>query len=114
VRSDEERVIAAYCSWLESEGWSVEREVKFVDVLAKRDGITLYAEAKGRTTDPGLDTDTMFGQLLRRMTPDPTDRYAVVIPTSALQAALRVPQHVRELLRIEVFGVDESGAVTQY
>ena len=66
-------MIVAFCAWLQSEGWSVEREVSFVDVLACHDGVTLYAEAKGRTTSPGLDVDTMYGQLLRRMTDsDPT------------------------------------------
>lgn len=111
VRGDEERVIVAFCSWLESEGWSVQREVTFVDVLAKRDGVRLLCEAKGRTTSPGLDVDTMYGQLLRRMTTDTTDRYAVVVPSTGLGASLRVPEHVRELLRIDVYGVDEAGAV---
>lgn len=104
----------AFCSWLESEGWSVEREVTFVDVLAKRDGVRLLCEAKGRTTSPGLDVDTMYGQLLRRMTTDKSDRYAVVIPSSAVGAALRVPEHVRELLRIDVYTVDEAGTVTAH
>jgi len=57
VRGYEERVIVAFCSWLEREGWSVEREVTFVDVLAQKDGVTVYAEVKGRTTLPGLDVD---------------------------------------------------------
>lgn len=57
MRGDEERVIASFCAWLESEGWSVEREISFVDVLARRDCVSLYAEAKGRTTSPGLDVD---------------------------------------------------------
>ncbi len=70
----------AFFSWLEHEGWSVEREITFVDVLAKRDGVTLYAEAKGRTTDPGLDADTMYVQFLRRMMHSDADaRYAVVV-----------------------------------
>ena len=114
MRGDEERVIVAFCSWLEHEGWTVDREVSFVDVLACRDGVTLYAEAKGRTTSPGLDVDTMYGQLLRRMTDsDPSARYAVVVPTLAVAAANRVPSHVRDLLRVEVYGVDENGAVTR-
>lgn len=52
----------------------------------------IYAEAKGRTTAPGLDVDTGYGQLLRRM-PDedqPATRYAIVVPTEALRAAERV------------------------
>ena len=114
MRSDEERVIVAFCAWLEQEGWTVEREVSFVDVLARRDAVTLYAEAKGRTTSPGLDVDTMYGQLLRRMTSsDPSACYAIVVPSTAMAAALRVPQHVRDLLRVEVYGVDENGTITR-
>ena len=45
------------------------REVGFVDVVARKDGATAYAEAKGGTTSPGLDVDTMYGQLLRRTPP---------------------------------------------
>ncbi len=70
-----------------------------MDVLARRDGATLYAEAKGRTTSPGLDVDSRYGQLLRRMTDsDPHARYAVVVPSTAVAATLRVPERIRELL----------------
>ncbi|MEP6698030.1 MAG: hypothetical protein ABJA34_14315 [Pseudonocardiales bacterium] len=80
---DEARVVGAFCSWLEREGWTVRREVKFVDVVAERGEEHLFAEAKGRTSAVGLDVDTLHGQLLRRM-PDETRtaRYAVVVPTS--------------------------------
>ena len=30
----------------------------FMDVAARRDGATIFAEAKGRTAAPGLDVDT--------------------------------------------------------
>jgi hypothetical protein len=36
-------------------------------VAATRAGRTLYVEAKGRTSDPGMDADRMYGQLLRRV-----------------------------------------------
>jgi hypothetical protein len=65
-----------------------------VDVTATRGGRTLLAEAKGDTTAIGLDVDTAYGQLLRRMNDDPSTFYAVVVPSSAVQAALRVPDHV--------------------
>jgi hypothetical protein len=74
----------------------------------------IYAEAKGRTTAPGLDVDTGYGQLLRRM-PDedqPATRYAIVVSTEALRAAQRIPRRVRQLLRIDVYTVDSGGAVT--
>lgn len=95
MRGDEQRVIDAYVSWLERSGWTVQREVNFVDIYAERGDERLYAEAKGRTTSPGLDVDTLYGQLLRRMRdPEQGARYAVVVPTPALTAALRVPAWV--------------------
>ncbi len=113
VRGDEGRVIVAFCGWLESEGWTgIRREVEFVDIVAERDGQTLYVEAKGRTSSPGLDVDTMYGQLLRRMRhPEGSARYGVVVPSSALAAALRVPEWVRERLQVEVYAVDSDGTV---
>jgi hypothetical protein len=114
-RGDEARIVQAFCAWLEGEGWQVEREVAFVDVVATRDGVRLYAEAKGRTTSPGLDVDTMYGQLLRRMPADDLEshHFAVVVPDVALPAALRVPQRVRTLLGIKVFAVDANNQVAE-
>ena len=117
VRGDERRVVEAFCAWLESEGWTnLRREVGFVDVIAERDGETLYAEAKRRTAAIGLDVDTMYGQILRRMPldDDPCHRLAVVVPDEALAAALRVPERVRRALRIEVYAVSAAGAVTTH
>lgn len=76
-------------------------------------GRRLYAEAKGRTAAPGLDVDTMFGQLLRRMPTedDPAARYAVVVPTEALRAVQRIPARVLGLLRVDVYAVDAGGEV---
>ncbi len=114
TRGDEARVVAAFCDHLRTEGWAVRTEVSYCDVRAERGGRVLYAEAKGRTAAPGLDVDTMFGQLLRRMPADddPTVRYAVVVPTEVLRAVLRVPERVRELLRVDVYAVDPGGRVT--
>ncbi|MGH3522157.1 MAG: hypothetical protein ACRDU4_04845 [Mycobacterium sp.] len=71
-------------------------------------------EAKGRTSAPGLDVDTAYGQLLRRMPEEdePATRYAIVVPTEALTAADRVARRVRRLLRIDLYAVDSGGAVT--
>lgn len=41
----EERVTAAYASWLERDGWTVGREVEFADVYAERGEEKLYAAA---------------------------------------------------------------------
>jgi hypothetical protein len=102
MRGDERRVVDAFCAWLEKEGWHVEREVEFCDVLAEREGQRLYAEAKGRTAAIGLDVDTLCGQLLRRMpiAEDPLAAFAVVVPSEGANAVARVPLRVREMLRI--------------
>jgi hypothetical protein len=75
----------------------------------------IYAEAKGRTAALGLDVDTIYGQLLRRMSPVKVDlvRYAVVVPAEARAAALRVPQRLRRLLSIDVYTVDLAGWVSR-
>ena len=92
----------AYVDWLERSGWTVSREVEFADVYAERGEERLYAEAKGRTGAIGLDVDTLYGQLLRRMKdPAANARYAVVVPTAAVNAALRLPGWVRERLYVE-------------
>lgn len=112
MRGDENRVIEAYVTWLQRSNWTVRREVNFVDVYAERGEERLYAEAKGRTTSPGLDVDTLYGQLLRRMRdPQPGARYAVVVPTSALNAALRVPDWVRARLSVDIYEVDDDAGV---
>ena len=90
----EVEVVEAFCDALQADGWTVRTEVQFLDVLAERDGRTIRAEAKGTTTSPGLDVDTMFGQLLRRMPEEPEHgvRYAVVVPEHVLPAVLRSPR----------------------
>jgi hypothetical protein len=113
MRGDEARIVDAFATYLESDGWTVEREVNFCDLVADRDGARLYVEAKGRTSAPGLDVDTMYGQLLRRMPldEDTTTRFAVVVPDIALPAATRVPKRVRELLRVDLYAVDDAGRI---
>lgn len=109
-------MIAAFCAWLRRDGWDVRTEVGHIDVLATRDGVRLIAEAKGITAAPGLDIDTAYGQLLRRM-PEVADErvhYALVVPEETRAAALRVPARVRELLGVEVFTVAQDGGVSQH
>jgi hypothetical protein len=99
VRGDEARVVEAFCDWLQQEGWvNLRREVGFVDVIAERDGQTLYAEAKGRTAAIGSRRRHDVG-------PDP-----------AAHAARRgpVPERVRRLLRIEIHAVSDSGGVERH
>jgi hypothetical protein len=109
----EVEVVDAFCRWLDAEGWRVEPEVEFADAFAERDGERLNVEAKGVTASPGLDLDTLYGQLLRRMPAedDLSARFAVVVPEEASEAALRVPPRVRALLRLDVYTVDAAGVV---
>src|SRR3954447_1489684 len=107
-------VVPAFRRWLETQGWETETETAFVDVVAHRGDETIYAEVKGRTKSrPGAGLDTLYGQLLRRMPEvgDPNTRFAVVIPTGAEAAAIRVPRRVRDLLRIDIYAVSDEGQV---
>lgn len=116
MRGDEERVVQAFCAFLHEQGWSTEREVGFTDIVAQKDGHRILAEAKGRTAAGGLDVDTMFGQLLRRMPqerPGLDTRFAVVVPTAASTAVGRVPRWVRRELRIDIYLVNDDGSVAK-
>ena len=112
---DEPLVTAAFAAWLGTEGWTVAPYPAdpYLDLYAERGPDRLLVEVKGRTTEPGLDVDTGYGQLLRRMVPDIAARYALVVPDTpaAVRAALRVPGPVRDLLRITLFAVTADGAV---
>lgn len=105
-------MIEAFTAWLANDGWTVEREVGFCDVVAHRGTTTLYAEAKGRTSAIGLDVDTLYGQLLRRAEVGAEGVVlGVVVPVEARAAALRVPDARRRALRVIVYVVDALGQV---
>lgn len=107
----ERDVVAAFVSWLEQEGWRVRTEVEWADVVAERGGERLIAEAKGKTSEPGLDVDTLYGQLLRRMVPSAETRYALVVPEGLVPVVERVPVFVRQQLEVSVYGVTPDGEV---
>jgi hypothetical protein len=111
--SDEDRVTDAFRTWLLAEGWTpVDPTDRWTDLEAVRGEERLICEAKGRTSEKGIDADIAYGQLLRRMTSqDPLTRYALVVPSSSLKAAARVPAHVRQLLRIDVYEVTDEDRV---
>ena len=105
AKGDERLIEDAFVRYLERGGWKVHRQVDFLDVRAERNGEVLCAEVKGRTgQSQNLDLDTVFGQLLRRMT-SPEFRYAVVVPDEAVNGVARVPAWVRDALGIEVYSV---------
>lgn len=112
-RGDEARVVAAFRKYLEADGWTiVATGVGSADVVAERGTERLVAEAKGYTgSNAGLDADTMFGQLLRRMGTDQATTWAVVVPTRSLPAVLRVPAAIRDALGIRVFEVTHTDQV---
>ncbi|WP_147301222.1 hypothetical protein [Citricoccus muralis] len=88
--------------------------MKYVDVVATKDGRTLKAEVKGRTSpNQGLDTDTMFGQILRRFPELPDEKFtaAVVVPAESTSAVRRIPGWVLGRLGIMVYTVDAAGHV---
>jgi hypothetical protein len=109
----EAEVQAAFVNYLKEGGWEVQtHNADHIDVKAWRGDEVLVAEVKGTTTSPGLDVDTAYGQLLRRMGDRPEGvRYALVVPDSARRSALRVSDEVRRRLGIEVWTVDEAGNV---
>ncbi|MFF4690463.1 hypothetical protein [Streptomyces sp. NPDC001307] len=110
---DEDRVVDAFRQWLVGEGWTpVAPTDPDTDIEAVRGSQRLVGEAKGRTTEPGTDADIAYGQLLRRMTDSsPDTHYALVVPSSSVFHALRVPPPVRSLLRISVYEVTDDGSV---
>jgi hypothetical protein len=113
----EARVVEGFVAWLSSQGWTVRTEVDFVDVVAEKAGCTLYAEAKGATTAPGLDVNTAVGQLVSRMPAEFDERasFALVVRDEprSVRAATRAPQRILDLLRISLYAVDEGGRVRE-
>jgi len=64
--------------WLEKDGFQIFPE-PFVDVNASSGNEVWHIEAKGKTTQMGLDFRTGVGQLVQRMK-DPTHKYGVALP----------------------------------
>ena len=117
MRDDEARVVEAFAGWLSSQGWTVRTEVDFVDIVAEKDGHHLYVEANAASTAPGLDVDTAIGQLVRRM-PSEADQsvsFALVVRDEPLsvEAAVRAPQRILDLLGMALYAVDGDGCVRQ-
>jgi hypothetical protein len=114
-KGSEAPVEAAFKRWLESEGWRVIAEAgSWADVIAERGDERLIGEVKGHTSSTGLDIDTMFGQLLRRMKPGAATTWALIVPTRSLTAVLRVPLDVRQRIGIRVFEVRDDDSVTEH
>lgn len=115
-RGSEAPVERAFKRWLEETGWTLIDEAgSWADVIAQRGDERLIGEVKGYTAgNTGLDIDTMFGQLLRRMKPGAATTWAVIVPSRSLTAVLRVPIEIRSALGIRVFEVRESDEVVEH
>ena len=110
----EAEVVAAFVTWLEQEGWRVSTEVDWADVVAEKGSTRLVAEVKGKTSEPGLDVDTLYGQLLRRMVSSAGTQYAVVVPEALVPVAERVPFFLRRILDVAIYGVSVNGDVVRH
>ena len=115
-RGSELPVERAFKSWLVAEGWTLINDARsWADVIAERGDERLIGEVKGHTGgNTGLDVDTMFGQLLRRMEPGAATTWAVIVPTWSLTAVLRVPIETRRKLGIRVFEVCDDDSVVEH
>jgi hypothetical protein len=96
-------VQAAFMRWLAADGWTVKTYPadQWLDVYAERRRERLLAEVKGKTSEPGIDADIAYGQLL----------FALAVPgwPRSVRAAARVPARVRALLRVTLYAVDDAG-----
>ncbi|MGM7669844.1 hypothetical protein [Microbacterium sp. A93] len=113
-RGSELEIEDAFTRYLKADGWEVRRQVGYVDVVATKGGRTLKAEVKGRTGhSQGLDSDTMFGQILRRFPKQPDEDFsaAVVVPAESVATVHRIPSWVLSRLGIAVYTVDTKGPV---
>ena len=115
-RGSEAPVEQAFKVWLVATGWQLINDAgSWADVIAERGDERLIAEVKGYTAgNTGLDVDTMFGQLLRRMEPGAATTWAVVVPTRSLSKVLRVHRDVRRALGIKVFEVRDDDEVVEH
>ena len=114
-RGSEAPVERAFKRWLEETGWTLIDEAgSWADVIAQRGDERLIGEVKGYTAgNTGLDIDTMFGQLLRRMKPGAATTWVVIVPSRSLTAVLRVPIEIRSTLVIRVFEVRDNDEVVE-
>jgi hypothetical protein len=111
----EATVVEVFSAWLTEQGWECEKlppRGDYPDIDARHsDGRRLVVEAKGFTRDAGIDLDTGYGQLLRRMRGEPDTTYALVVAKTVVRFAQRVPSEVRRQLGIALYAVDTNGNV---
>lgn len=109
----EDAVVDAVNAWLDREGFSFEQR-NYVDVVARepKTGRLWIIEAKGETSDPGLDFRTCLGQIVTAMH-GPAALYAVAIPAtkSYHQLCEGISDYVRRRLELHWILVGRAGRV---
>lgn len=110
----EAAVNSIFAAWLESQGWMVDRSAFDADIVARRGETELRVEVKGDASDRGIDEDTSYGQLLRRMVPNAQVQYALVGHSGAMDLLERVPAFVRWRLGVGLYEVTDDGHVIEH
>ena len=82
------------------------------DLVCVREEIKWVVEAKGVTTDIGLDFRTGLGQLVQRMV-EPETNYAIAVPQTPqfIKQCGQIPKWVRVSLNIHFLLINEHGEV---
>ncbi len=113
MRGDETRVVEAFCKHLQNDGWDVQREVQFVDVMATRG--RRPSTQRPRVERPRsawmLTPSTGSSCAACRTKPRVPSLGVVVVPESAVPAALRVPEWIRTKLGVHIWAVADQGHV---
>lgn len=113
-KGSEPPIETAIRRFLQAEGWAfAPRAQHGVDIEATKHGETLLVEVKGNTRDSsGTDTDTLYGQILRRASA-PSVQLALGYPVAIRPKIDRVPPWMQAHLKLVFFEVDETGDVTR-
>lgn len=82
------------------------------DLVCVREETKWVVEAKGVTTDIGLDFRTGLGQLVQRMV-EPETNYAIAVPQTPqfMKQCGQIPKWVRASLNIHFLLINEQGKV---
>lgn len=100
-------------AWLSAKGCTFKRR-DYVDVVAREPdgGLLWVVEAKGETSDPGLDFRTCLGQILTAMRDDGAT-YAVAVPATKSYRRLcaGISEYVRRAIGLNWLLVSSSGGV---
>ena len=85
---------------------------KHADIIAENDKQIWVIEAKGKTSDPGVDFNTGLGQLAKKMVSG-NRKYAIAIPQieQYKKQCLKLPNYYRATNELNIFLVNDKGDV---